>query len=213
MLVTICAVLCGAESWVEIEHYGIAKQAWLATFLERPNGIPSHDTRARVFARLRPEPLQQCFLNWVQAVFPISGGPWIAVDGKTLRGSYERGGKQGMIHMVSAGATQSRLVLGQRKVHEKSNEITALPALLKVLELDGAIVSIDAMGCQTAIAAQMVEQQGDYVLALQGNRAICMRLWRNCLTRPISSTFAALNTIAMKLKSRRMDEQKCVAIG
>jgi predicted transposase YbfD/YdcC len=155
---------------VEIENYGIAKQEWLATFLELPNGIASHDTIERVFARLRPEPLQQCFLNWVQAVFNISGGPLIAVDGKTLRGSYERGGKQGMIHMVSAWATQSRLVLGQRKVHEKSNAITAIPELLKVLELDGAIVSIDAMGCQTAIAAQIVEQQGDYVLALKGHQ-------------------------------------------
>ncbi|MBW4693601.1 MAG: ISAs1 family transposase [Lyngbya sp. HA4199-MV5] len=123
-MVTLCAVICGAEGWVEIEHYGIAKQAWLATFLELPKGIPSHDTIERVFARLRPEPLQQCFLHWVPAVFHISGGQLIAVDGKTLRGSYERGGKQGMIHMVSAWATQSRLVLGQRKVHEKSNEIT-----------------------------------------------------------------------------------------
>lgn len=170
VMITICAVLCGAESWVEIEHYGIAKQAWLGTFLDLPHGIPSHDTIERVFARLRPEPLQQVFLNWVQAVFEVSGGQLIAVDGKTLRGSYERGGKQGMIHMVSAWATQNRLVLGQRKVHEKSNEITAIPELLKVLELDGAIVSIDAMGCQTAIAKQIVEQQGDYVLALKGNQ-------------------------------------------
>lgn len=170
VMLTICAMICGAESWVEIENYGIAKQAWLGTFLELPHGIPSHDTIERVFARLRPEPLQQCFLNWVQAVFQISDGQLIAVDGKTLRGSYERGSKQGMIHMVSAWATQNRLVLGQRKVHEKSNEITAIPELLAVLDLDGALVSIDAMGCQTAIAAQIVEQQGDYVLALKGNQ-------------------------------------------
>lgn len=170
VMLTICAVICGAESWVEIEHYGIAKQTWLETFLELPHGIPSHDTIERVFARLRPEPLQQCFLNWVQAVFQISDGQLIAVDGKTLRGSYERGSKQGMIHMVSAWATQNRLVLGQRKVQEKSNEITAIPELLAVLDLDGALVSIDAMGCQTALAAQIVEQQGDYVLALKGNQ-------------------------------------------
>jgi predicted transposase YbfD/YdcC len=170
VMLTICAVICGAESWVEIENYGLAKQEWLETFLELPNGIPSHDTLERVFARLRPEALQQCFLNWVQAVFEISGGKLIAVDGKTLRGSYERGGKRGMIHMVSAWAVQHRLVLGQRKVNQKSNEITAIPELLGVLDLIGATVSIDAMGCQTAIAQQIVAQQGDYVLALKGNQ-------------------------------------------
>ena len=170
VLITICAVICGADTWVEIENYGIAKQQWLETFLELPNGIPSHDTFARLFARLRPEQLQQCFLSWVQAVFNLTDGQLINLDGKTLRGSYERGGKQGMIHMVSAWASQNRLVLGQRKVNEKSNEITAIPELLKVLDLNGAVVSIDAMGCQTEIAAQIVAQQGDYVLALKGNQ-------------------------------------------
>lgn len=170
VLITICAVICGADTWVEIENYGIAKQQWLATFLELPNGIPSHDTFERTFARLRPEQLQQCFLNWVQAMVHLMGGQLINLDGKTLRGSYERGGKQGMIHMVSAWASQNRLVLGQRKVNEKSNEITAIPELLKVLDLNGAVVSIDAMGAQTEIAAQIVAQQGDYVLALKGNQ-------------------------------------------
>jgi predicted transposase YbfD/YdcC len=170
VLITICAVICGAESWVEIENYGIAKQEWLESFLELPNGIPSHDTIERLFARLRPEQVQQCFLNWVQAMFEISDGQLISIDGKTLRGSYERDSKRGMIHMVSAWASQSRIVLGQRKVNEKSNEITAIPELLRVLDLAGAVVSIDAMGCQTAIAEQIVEQQGDYVLALKGNQ-------------------------------------------
>ena len=170
VLVTICAVICGADTWVEIENYGIAKREWLETFLELPHGIPSHDTFERMFARLRPEQLQQCFLNWVQAVFHITDGQLINLDGKTLRGSYDRGGKQGMIHMVSAWASQNRLVLGQRKVNEKSNEITAIPELLKVLDLNGAVVTIDAMGCQTSIAAQIVAQQGDYVLALKGNQ-------------------------------------------
>lgn len=170
VLVTICAVICGADNWVEIEHYGNSKREWLETFLELPNGIPSHDTFERMFARLRPEQVQQCFLNWVQAVFNISDGQLISLDGKTLRGSYQQGGKQGMIHMVSAWASENRLVLGQRKVNEKSNEITAIPELLKVLDLNGAVVSIDAMGCQTEIAAQIVSQQGDYVLALKGNQ-------------------------------------------
>lgn len=170
VLITICAVICGAESWVDIENYGLAKQEWLREFLALPNGIPSHDTFERVFARLRPETLQQCFLSWVQAMFEWQDGQLVRVDGKTLRGSYERGGKRGMIHMVSAWASEHRMVLGQRKVNDKSNEITAIPELLRVLDLNGAVVSIDAMGCQTEIAAQIVEQQGDYVLALKGNQ-------------------------------------------
>ena len=155
---------------VEIENYGIAKQEGLETFLELPNGIPAHDTFERMFARLRPKQVQQWFLNWVQAVFSITDGQLISLDGKTLRGSYDRGDKQGMIYMVSAWASENRLVLGQRKVSEKSNEITAIPELLKVLNLNGAVVTIDAMGCQTEIAAQIVAQQGDYVLALKGNQ-------------------------------------------
>jgi predicted transposase YbfD/YdcC len=170
LLITICAIICGAETWVDIENYGLAKESWLQTFLELPNGIPSHDTFERLFARLRPEQLQQCFLNWVQSVFEITDGQVIAIDGKTLRGSFERGCRRGMIHMVSAWATANRLVLGQRKVDQKSNEITAIPQLLRVLDLAGMIVTIDAMGCQTAIAAQIIHQEGDYVLALKGNQ-------------------------------------------
>jgi len=170
VLITICAVICGAESWVEIESYGLAKQAWLETFLELPHGIPSHDTFERLFARLSPAQLQQCFLNWVQTIVQITEGQVIAIDGKTLRGSYDRGCKRAMIHMVSAWATQNRIVLGQRKVNEKSNEITAIPELLRVLDLTEAVVTIDAMGCQTAIATQIVSQGGDYVLALKGNQ-------------------------------------------
>jgi predicted transposase YbfD/YdcC len=170
LVITICAVICGAEDWGEIAEYGLAKQSWLETFLDLPNGIPSHDTFNRLFARLCPEQLQQCFLNWVQAVYHITKGQAIAIDGKTSRGSCERGNPCSLIHMVSAWATQNRLVLGQRKVDEKSNEITAIPELLRVLDLDGATVTIDAMGCQTEIAAQIVEQKGNYVLALKGNQ-------------------------------------------
>jgi predicted transposase YbfD/YdcC len=170
VLITICAVICGAEDWGEVEEYGLAKQSWLETFLALPNGIPSHDTFNRVFARISPEQLQQCFLNWIQAVYQITEGQVIAIDGKTLRGSCERGSRRSMIHMVSAWATENRLVLGQRKVDEKSNEITAIPELLRVLDLAGATVTVDAMGCQTEIAAQIIAQKGDYVLALKGNQ-------------------------------------------
>jgi predicted transposase YbfD/YdcC len=170
VLITICAVICGAEDWGEVEEYGLAKQTWLESFLSLPNGIPSNDTFNRLFARLCPEQLQQCFLNWVQAVYHITAGQVIAIDGKTLRGSRERGNHRSLIHMVSAWATENHLVLGQRKVDEKSNEITAIPELLRVLDLEGATVTIDAMGCQTEIAAQIVEQKGNYVLSLKGNQ-------------------------------------------
>ena len=144
--IAICGVICGAEGWTDIETYGLAKYEWLKQFLELPNGIPSHDTFARLFARLNPQQFQQCFLNWIKAINKTTSGEVIAIDGKTLRHSYDKGAEQGAIHMVSAWATENRLVLGQLKVDKKSNEITAIPELLKVLELSGCIVTIDAMG-------------------------------------------------------------------
>lgn len=167
---TICAVICGADTWVDIEEYGKAKEKWLKGFLELPNGIPSHDTIARLFAALNPEALQECFLSWVKAVAQLNEGEIIPIDGKTVRHSYDRGKKKGAIHMVSAWASQNRLVLGQVKVDEKSNEITAIPQLLKVLEIKGCIVTIDAMGAQKEIAKQIIERGGDYVLSLKGNQ-------------------------------------------
>lgn len=122
VMITICGVICGADNWVDIENYGHAKQQWLKQFLELPHGIPSHDTLMRVFARLKPEQLQQCFLNWIQAVSQITQGQVIAIDGKSLRSALERGQNRGAIHMVSAWATENRLVLGQQKVNAKSNE-------------------------------------------------------------------------------------------
>jgi predicted transposase YbfD/YdcC len=167
---TICAVICGADSWIDIENYGRAKQEWLSGFLRLPNGIPSHDTIARLFAALNPSALQECFLSWVQALAQLTAGEVIAIDGKTLRHSYDRGGGKGAIHMVSAWASQNRLVLAQVKVAEKSNEITAIPELLAVLELHGCIVTLDAMGAQKEIAHQIIEAGGDYVLSLKGNQ-------------------------------------------
>lgn len=167
---TICAVICGADSWVDIETYGKAKQGCLGEFLELPNGIPSHDTIARVFAALDATALQECFLSWVKAIAHLSEGEIIAIDGKTLRQSYDTGRNKGAIHMVSAWASQNRLVLGQVKVDEKSNEITAIPQLLAVLDLEGCVVTIDAMGAQKAIAQQIIAGGGDYVLSLKGNQ-------------------------------------------
>ncbi|MEO1389684.1 MAG: ISAs1 family transposase [Cyanobacteria bacterium J06634_6] len=170
LTIAILAVICGADSWVGMESYGKAKEPWLKTFLSLPHGIPSHDTFARVFARLEPEQLQTAFLSWVRSVSQLTDGEVIAIDGKRVRRSYDQGKNQGAIHMVSAWASQNRLVLAQRKVDDKSNEITAIPALLKVLDLKGCIVTIDAIGTQKAIAQQIVAQGGDCVLALKGNQ-------------------------------------------
>jgi len=167
---TICAVICGADSWVDIESYGHSKEDWLKTFLVLPNGIPSHDTIARLFARLDPKQLQTCFLNWINTITQTLGPEVVAIDGKALRHSYDRTEGKSMIYMVSAWATTNRLVLGQVKVDEKSNEITAIPELLRVLFLSGSIVTIDAMGCQKSIAQQIIEKDADYILALKGNQ-------------------------------------------
>ena len=168
--IAICAVICGADSWVEIEEFGKAKKEWLQTFLILPNGIPSHDTFGRIFGQIDPQAFQESFVSWVNAVHRVTAGQIIAIDGKRLRRSHDgRLGKQA-IHMVSAWAGEARLVLGQVKTDEKSNEITAIPKLLNILSLQGCIVTIDAMGCQTEIAQKIVAEGGDYVLALKGNQ-------------------------------------------
>lgn len=179
--IAICAVICGADSWVAVEEFGNAKHTWLRTFLALPNGIPSHDTFGRVFAALDAEQFQQGFLRWVRTVWPPTAGEVIAVDGKTLRSSHDRRVGKDAIHLVSAWAGQARLVLAQRKVDDKSNEITAIPDVLRLLDLDGCTVTVDAMGCQTAIAKQIVQQGGHYVLAVKENQ--------EQLQRDIADTF------------------------
>jgi len=169
MMLTILAVICGAESWVAVERFGESKYDWLKTILHLPHGIPSHDTIGSFFSKLDPHQLQRCFLNWINEVFDISEGEIIAIDGKTLRHSYDTARNKPAIHMVNAWACKNNLVLGQFKTKEKSNEITAIPELLKILDIKGHTVTIDAMGCQTAIAKQIIEQEGDYVLNLKGN--------------------------------------------
>lgn len=170
IVMAICAILAGADGWVAVEAFGRAKEKWLRTFLELPNGIPSHDTFGRVFAALDPVEFQQAFASWIQAISARLNGEIVAVDGKTLRRSHDKGLGKNAIHMVSAWATAQRLVLGQRKIDAKSNEITAIPELLRILALEGCIVTIDALGCQTDIAETIVAKGADYVLAVKANQ-------------------------------------------
>jgi predicted transposase YbfD/YdcC len=172
IVIVICASICGAEKWDDIEAFGKAKESWLRRFLTLPHGIPSHDTIARVFSKLSPEHLNERFYSWVSAVNPNSDEQEIVnIDGKTLRRSHNRAKGNPAIHMVSAWASTAGLILGQRKVDQKSNEITAIPELLAMLEIEGCVVTIDAMGTQTEIAGKIVEKEADYVLALKGNQS------------------------------------------
>ncbi len=170
LVIAICAVIAGADNWEDVEEFGKVRLEWFKTFLELPNGIPSHDTFNRVFARLDPEQFQASFLSWMRAVSQILGGQVIAIDGKVVRRSHDGGIGKAAIDMVSAWATANHLVLGQIKVDEKSNEITAIPQLLEALEVAGCIVTIDAMGCQTEIAEQIMAREAEYVLALKENQ-------------------------------------------
>ena len=169
LTITILAVIAGARGWEDIENYGISKEKWLEEFLTLPHGIPSDDTFRRVIESIEPEQLEKSFHSWIETIAKTVGGEIIAIDGKTLRGSYDRNRKQSALHLVTAWATQQRLVLGQVKVQNKSNEITAIPALLELLDLSGAIITLDAMGTQTSIAQQIVEKKADYILALKAN--------------------------------------------
>jgi predicted transposase YbfD/YdcC len=168
--VALCAVLCGADTWVDVAEFGRSKEAWLRTFLALPNGIPSHDTFGRVFAALDPTACEAAFLGWVQALAAATAGQAVAIDGKTLRRSHDRANGRGPLHVVSAWASADRLVLGQVAVDEKSNELTAIPALLDALALAGCVVTIDAMGCQRDIAAKILAREADYVLAVKDNQ-------------------------------------------
>jgi len=169
MAIAILATICGAEHFTEMEEFGLAKEAWLRTFLELPHGIPSHDTFARVFAQLKPAAFQDCFVRWVRAVMTQTVGEVVAIDGKTARRSHNRAAGQGALELVSAWATRNRLVLGQVKVDEASNEITAVPQLLRLLALKGCIVTLDAINTQKDTAAEIRQQGADYVLALKEN--------------------------------------------
>ena len=170
LIIAVCTLLTGGEGFQDMELFGKSKRQWLQTFLALPHGIPSHDTFGRVFARLNPARFQECFLSWTRAVAALTQGTLVSLDGKTARASFDRATAASPLHMVSAWCSQNGgLVMGQLKTDSKSNEITAIPELLQLLALKGCIVTMDAMGCQTAIAGQIRAQEGDYLLALKSN--------------------------------------------
>lgn len=170
LIITILGVICGADSWVDIREFALAKYEWLKTFLSLPNGIPSHDTFGRVFSLMNPDKFESCFCSWIEALDIDLNGEVIAIDGKTLRGSGNKRKNKNPLHLVSAWAATHRVMLGQVKTEEKSNEIEAIPRLLSMLDISNSIVTIDAMGCQKTIALQIIEQGADYVLSLKENQ-------------------------------------------
>ena len=171
LTLALLGVICGADGWVAVAAYARAKEAWLKTFLELPEGIPSHDTFGRVFARLNPEAFEQCFVAWISTLVELSGGKLVAIDGKSLRRSFEHGwDKSGMAHMVSAFVQANHLVFGQVKTDGKGQELDGIAKLLAILDLEGAVVTIDALGCQKSIAGLIVEARADYILQVKDNQ-------------------------------------------
>jgi predicted transposase YbfD/YdcC len=192
VVIAICAVICGADGWQDIAKYGLAKQEWLSTFLALPNGIPSHDTFRRVFCILDPSAFHECFQRWIDALSEGLGLKRIAIDGKTMRRSFDRAAGKAALHLVSAWATEQHLVLGQVAVDSKSNEITAIPKLLELLDVSGAMVSIDAMGCQKEIAAKIREGGGDYVLSVKDNQPNLLADIQLCFEKGLNTDFAGM---------------------
>lgn len=203
IMLVLCGVIAGCDEWTTIEEYAKAKIDFLKTFLKLPNGIPSHDTFGDIFAKIDPAKFEECFLTWTLNVCQLSQGEVVSIDGKQLRGSYDKQNKKAAIHMVSAWANQNRLVLGQVKVANKSNEITAIPQLIKVLVLKGCIVTIDAMGCQTDIAALIIEAEADYVLALKGNQGtLCQQVQDSFERETPTHTYTDLSTDHGRVEKR-----------
>ena len=168
--IAVCAVICGADDFVAIAKFGRAKREWLSQFLDLTDGIPSHDRFNAILAAIKPAEFEACLLSWITALHEITGGQLVAIDGKTLRRSFDAATSKSAIHMVSAWATANLITLGQVVVDEKSNEITAIPELLRILELSGSLVTIDAMGCQTEIAQTILDAGADYMLAVKKNQ-------------------------------------------
>ncbi len=187
IVIAICGVICGADGWAQIAEFGRCKRKWFVAFLKLPNGIPSHDTFGRVFARLDPVAFERCFLDWMNTLAKKPRGRLVAIDGKTLRRSFDSAAGRSPMHLVSAWCEQNQAVLGQWATATKSNEITAIPELLELLDLEGAVVTTDALGCQTAIAAKIVSRNADYILQVKGNQptleAELAALFDKCIRR------------------------------
>lgn len=193
MVIAICAVICGADGWAQVELFGKSKRKFFASFLELRYGIPSHDTFGRVFARLNPDAFEACFMAWTRSLSDTSDGKLISIDGKAIRRSFQHGwDKSGMAHLVSAFVSGNRMVFGQLAVDDKSNEITAIPRLLELLDVRGATVTIDAMGCQKNIAQQIVEGQGHYYLAVKENQPQLYQKVKSLLDEALLETFAGM---------------------
>lgn len=169
LLLTICAVISGAEGWEDVEDFGNANLDFLKLYGDFDNGIPVHDTVARVVSNVNPQKFHQCFINWMQECHSVDGDV-IAIDGKTLRGSYDKSRRRGAIHVISAYSSMNGVVLGQLKTSEKSNEITAMPELIDLLDVKGKIITTDAMGCQRDIAEKIRNKEGDYLLSVKRNQ-------------------------------------------
>lgn len=191
--ISICATICGADNWVAIEQFGLAKEAWFTELLGLEHGIPSHDTFGEVYGAIDTEQFSVCFSRWVADLANITEGEVIAIDGKCLRRSIDKASKKAAIYMVSAWAQHNNLVLGQVKVDDKSNEITAIPKLLSMLDIAGAVITIDAMGCQKKIAEQIKQQGGDYVFSLKGNQGNLHDDVKTFFTSPLSPVVASVS--------------------
>jgi predicted transposase YbfD/YdcC len=216
VVIALLAVLCGAEDWPDIELFGKTRKEWLSTFLPLPNGIPSHDTFRRVFGALERNQFAQALFQWTQALHEAAGGQHLAIDGKALRRSFAKRSGKAMLHLVTAWASGNGLTLGQVACEEKSNEITAIPELLKLLSLKGSTVTIDAMGCQTEIASQIRERKGHYVLALKGNQSGLQEDMQRLFEEAIDTDFAGLSHDSYQTTETghgRTDERTCHVIG
>jgi predicted transposase YbfD/YdcC len=216
VVIALCAVICGANTWVDVENFGLAQYGWLKLFLELPNGIPSHDTFGRIFAALDPVQFERCFHAWMNVAAQTFRGQVIAIDGKTARRSHERILGKRALHMVSAWATANHVVLGQVKTEDHSNEIAAIPELLNMLDIEDCIVTIDAMGCQKKIAEQVLEQGGDYILALKENqpelyKSVCT-LFAPALLRGNLSYTKHDHTHTLDKGHGRLEKRRCWVI-
>lgn len=190
LTIGLCAVIAGGQYFTDMETFGKEKRSWLEKFLDLKDGIPAHDTFNRVFAALKPAEFEKCLLSWISALHETTGGQLLHIDGKTLRGSYDKASSKAAIHMVSVWASAQQLSLASQVVDEKSNEITAIPPLLKMLEISGALVTIDAMGCQKEIARTICEERADYVLQVKGNQPKLLEATESFFQEHLENNFA-----------------------